>query len=434
MAIEARPLARSTTLREQAQLRTPGGVHSNVRLSGPTEFIERANGAWLFGVDGTDYLDYLLGQGPNFLGHAPAPVVEAVESACRLGMTYGGQHPLEVEAAELVCDTLGWPDMVRFGVSGTESVQAALRLARAATGRRKIIRFEGHYHGWLDNVLMAKRDGRWGVASEGQLTSHLDDFILLPWNDVDALAAALDTHGSEVAAIIMEPMMINAGAIEPQPGYLEAGRQLSNRHGVVLIFDEVIAGFRLAPGGAAERYGVTPDLATYGKAMAGGWPVSALAGRHDLMSEFGTGRVNHSGTFNSSVMAMAATVATVTQLRDDPPYERVWAHGEQLMAGIMSLGRQYGVPLHVQGLPMAFHVTFGEGVAVDHRSLQDFDLARYERFATTLVRHGLWVAGRGVWYVSAAHGLDELDVALDRFEHALRDDAGTGYSTRGTHS
>lgn len=411
-------LDESSALRERALRRTPGGVHSNVRLGGPKPFIARARGAWMWDVDGRDYVDYLLGQGPNFLGHAPEQVGEAVAAACRSGLVYGGQHAMEVEAAEAVCDALGWPQMVRFGVTGTESVQAALRLARAATGRTKVLRFEGHYHGWLDNVLLAHRDGAWGAASQGQLASHLDDFVIVPWNDAAAMADAL-VQVDDIAAVIMEPMMINAGVIEPRQGYLEQVRELCTARGVVLIFDEVISGFRLALGGAVERFGVVPDLAVYGKAIAGGWPVSALAGRADLMERFGTGDVNHSGTFNASVMATAATLATITSLRENPPYPGVHEHGAALMAGIGDLGVKHDVPLQVQGLPAAFHVSFGDADVTDHRSLQQLDLARYEKFAGALVEHGVWVAGRGVWFVSASHGPDELDVALTRIDQAL---------------
>jgi glutamate-1-semialdehyde 2,1-aminomutase len=399
--------------------RTPGGVHSNVRLASPRVFIERARGAWLWDVDGKDYVDYLLGQGPNFLGHAPPVVLAAVETACRNGLIYGGQHPLEVAAAEAFCDAVGWAEMVRFGVSGTESVHAALRLARAATGREKVVRFQGHYHGWLDDVLIAERNGVWGPASAGQPVSHLADLIVLPWNDHDAVTDVLAHDGAGIAAVIMEPVMINSGVIEPRPGYLEHVRELCTKHGVVLIFDEVISGFRLALGGAAAYYGVTPDLATYGKAMAAGWPVSALAGRADLMKLFGTGEVNHSGTFNSSVMAMAATAATIGELHERPPYEMVVKHGTALMNGIRELGERHGLPLHVQGLPAAFHCSFGTEDATDYRSLSRLDGDRYAELATALVEQGIWVTARGVWYVSASHGHEELEAVLTRFELAL---------------
>jgi glutamate-1-semialdehyde 2,1-aminomutase len=417
----ARNRQRSAELRRRAERCIPGGVNSNVRLSGPKVFFERARGAWLWDVDGNDYVDYLLGQGPNILGHAAQPVHRAVSQACRLGNVYGGQHPLEVEAAELVCGTLGWAEMVRFAASGSESVQAALRLARAATGRRKFVRFDGHYHGWLDNVLLAMDGAGPRPGSAGQLADYLDDCDVLPWNDPEPVAELLARRGEEVAAVITEPMMLNSGAIPPRDGYLARLRELCDAHGVVLIFDEVLTGFRLALGGAAERFGVTPDLAVYGKAIAAGWPVSVLTGRADLMERFGTGEVNHSGTFNASVMAAAATEATLRQLAADPPYARMAAHGEALMSGIRELAASHGLPLRVQGLPMAFHASFGDPEPVwDHGGVLALDAARYAAFAGLLADHGVWVAGRGVWMVSAAHSDLELQATMQRLDAALK--------------
>jgi glutamate-1-semialdehyde 2,1-aminomutase len=398
-------------------------VHSNVRLHAPKIFFNYAQGAWLRDVDGIDFVDHLLGQGPNFLGHSPEPVVAAVNEASKHGLIFGGQHELEVVAAEVTCEALEWPDMIRFGTTGTEMVQAAVRAARAATGVMKVIRFEGHYHGWLDNVLIAPDGDEWGAASAGQVTSHLDDFIVLPWNDIQAVEDALRKQGTEVAAIIMEPLMINAGAIEPAPGYLERVRALCDQYDIVLIFDEVISGFRLGMAGAAGRYGVTPDLAIYGKAMAGGYGVSALAGAAELMLPFGTGVVNHAGTFNAAAPGMAAVAATLEVLRDDPPYERVAQYGSALMAGIRELGTKHGVPLRVQGLPAAFHVSFGDAntEVTDYRTLQQLDLTRYQTLSLSLISHGIWVSPRGIWYVSAAHGPEELDATLTRFDKALID-------------
>ena len=411
---------RSEELREQALELTPGGVHSNVRLLGPQVFISHGKGARLYDVDGNEYIDYLLGQGPNFLGHAPDEVLDAVDAACRKGMVYGAQHELEIRAAAAVLQAIGWADKVRFAMTGTEAVQAALRAARAATGRDKFIRFAGQYHGWLDNVLVAVDEaGAPRVASEGQLAAHLDDSIMLPWNDLSIVEDVLEDVGDEVAAIITEPVMLNAGSIEPRPGYLEGLRELCDRHGVVLIFDEVISGFRVALGGAAERYGVTPDLATYGKALAGGWPVAALAGKEDLMEGFGTARINHSGTFNASVMACAATTATVERLVADPPYEALERLGGRLQDGLRQLANEYGIEMNVQGLPMAFHVGFGSGPVTDFGSLQRLDLAGYASFAQTLVEHGVWVTGRGIWYVSAAHTDTDVDVTLERVAKAM---------------
>ncbi len=415
-----RDRSRSEPLLERARRCVPGGVHSNVRLDAPPMFFARGEGAWLWDVDGNDYVDYLLGQGPAFLGHAPPAVTDAVERACRTGMVFGAQHPLEIEASELFCDMVGWAEMVRFGSSGTEMVQAAIRAARAATGRRLFVRFEGHYHGWLDNVLLAVGDDGARLASVGQPPEALDESITLPWNDVSAVEAALARRGDDIAAVLMEPMMVNAGAICPLPGYLEGVRSLCDRYETVLIFDEVITGFRLGRGGAAERFGVTPDLATYGKALAGSWPVGALAGRRALMEPFGTGEVNHSGTFNANVMAMAAVTATVRTLRDEPPYAEIERVGERLMKELGDLGAELGV--RVQGLPMAFHVTFArdEGDVTDYRSLQRRDAGRYRRLAQLLVDEGVWVASRGIWYVSAAHRDREVDVTLERAAAAMR--------------
>jgi glutamate-1-semialdehyde 2,1-aminomutase len=413
------PPRSSEELVAAAQGLTPGGVHSNVRLSGPSRFIERAAGAWLYDVDGNDYVDHLLGQGPNFLGHAPASVTEKVEAACRDGMVFGGQHPLEVQAAQAVIDAIGWAENVRFGLSGTEMVQAAIRLARAHTGRRRIIRFEGHYHGWLDNILMAYKDGSWGTATAGQTDDDLAYQIVLPWNDANAVADAFEQHGDDIAAIITEPMMINAGAIEPRAGYLESLRSLTREHGAVLIFDEVISGFRLALGGAAERFAVVPDIALYGKALAGGWPVAALAGSRSMMEPFGTGVVNHSGTFNSNAMGMAAVIATLDELTQNPPYERIAEYGTALQAQLRRLADEHDLDLHLQGLPVAFHASFGEVDAHDARSLLELDGARYAEFAKVLTSHGVWVAGRGIWYTSAAHGDHELDAVVERADAAM---------------
>jgi len=409
----------SASLNDRALRRLPGGVNSSVRQDAPPIFFARGQGAWLWDIDGNDYVDFLLGQGPAFLGHAPAPVLAAVEQACRDGMVFGSRHQLEVDAAELMCETLQWPDMVRFGSTGTEMVQAALRLARAATGRQKFVRFEGHYHGWLDNVLLTIEEGRPRPASAGQVSEYLADARVLPWNDLEAVRGALEDEGDHIAAVLMEPMMLNAGAIAPRPGYLEGVRDLCRRHGALLVYDEVITGFRLGLGGAAPRFGAIPDLAVYGKAMGSGWPVAALAGRRELMELLGRG-VNHSGTFNANVMAMAATLATLRLLRETPPYERIAQVGEQLMKGLAEAARGKA-PLRIQGLPVAFHASFGEEIEVwDYRALAALDGEAYRKLAACLIEQGVWVAGRGIWYLSAAHGEREVEATLERAGAALK--------------
>lgn len=414
-----RPRARA--LHERAQRRIPGGVSSNVRLDVPHAFFERGNGAWLHDVDGFDYVDYLLGQGPQFLGHAHPAVVEAVTRACKQSTVFAAQHELEVEAAERVCAAVGWADQVRFGLTGTEAVQVALRIARAATGRRRFVCFEGHYHGWLDNVLARKGDHGPATVSAGQLSSHLEDCIMVPWNDLEALRKALDAHGDDVAAILTEPMMANSGAILPRPGYLEGMRRLCDKRGIVLIFDEVITGFRLHLGGAAARFAVTPDLAIYGKAMAGGYPVSAVAGRSGLLAAVGTGEINHSGTFNGHTIGAAATIATLGVLSEQPPYEQINKIGSRLMAELQELAVEHNLDVHLQGLPQAFHLSFGSDQPIyDFRDLQKRDGKRYQSFACLLREEGVWVASRGIWYLSIAHSDREVTTTLERVETAMR--------------
>lgn len=420
IARKSRARVNSERMASRALQRLPGGVNSNVRLDAPPIFFSHGRGPWLWDVDGNDYIDYLLGQGPAFLGHAPAPVLNGVEEASRNGMVFGSRHPLEIDGAELLCELVGWPDMVRFGSTGTEMIQTALRAARAATGRRKFVRFEGHYHGWLDNVLIAVGDDEPVAASEGQVADYLRDSFLLPWNDLARVESLFADRAHEIAAVVMEPMMCNAGAILPRPGYLQGVRDLCHALGIVLIYDEVITGFRLSTGGAAQRFGVTPDLAVYGKAMAGGWPVAALAGPANLLEPLGSGRVNHSGTFNANTMAMAATIATLRLLRDEPPYERIERVGKLLMDGLTDIGHGHGDELHIQGLPVAFHASFGEGSEVwDYRGLGARDAQRYRKFAAAVIEEGVWVASRGIWYVSAAHGEREVQETLTRVERAF---------------
>ncbi|MDH3248181.1 MAG: aspartate aminotransferase family protein [Acidimicrobiia bacterium] len=409
---------RSNHYLERALATTPGGVHSNVRQSGPKVFIERALGARMWDLDGKDYVDHLLGQGPNFFGHAPPTIVEAVSDAIGRGIIFGGQHPLELEAAERMLGVLGWPDLIRFSMTGTEAVQAAIRLARAHTGRSKILRFEGQYHGWLDNVLIRPGTEGWEAASAGQLAADLGESIIIPWNDPERVRREFERSPGQIAAVITEPAMINSGAIPPLEGFLESLRSITAEHGALLIFDEVITGFRLAAGGGAERFGVTPDLATYGKAMAGGVPAAAFAGRGEIMERLASD-TNHSGTLNGNALSSAAVIAAMDLIESDPPYERIEDYGTAVMAGIERIAADHGHQMNVHGFPMAFHVSFGKADVTDWRTLQSLDLDQYARFTSALVDAGVWVTGRGVWYSSAAHGASELADVLERFEAAI---------------
>lgn len=399
-----------------------GGVSSNTRLLNPHLIISRGEGCRIWDADGRDYFDYLLGQGPNFLGYAPPRVVEKVIAAQRAGVIYAATHTSEVEAAERVLGAVGWAETMRFGSSSTEMVQAALKIARAATGREYVLRFHGHYHGWMDNIHTSTQDHEAVPASKGQLPSALREVITIDWNDLAAFERVMIERGSQIAAVIMEPLMLNAGVIKPAPNYLEGVARICAEKGSVLVFDETISGFRVALGGAAERFGVQPDLAIYGKAMAAGWPCAALVGRRDLFADVATGVVTHAGTFNGNTIATAAVLASLDELEGGDVYARVEQVGGKLIAALRSLALEHGLGMHWQGLPMAFHASFAPSDVeiTRYEQLQNIDQHRYRALARALIDSGVWVAYRGIWYVSAAHTERDMDESLERIDEAFR--------------
>jgi glutamate-1-semialdehyde 2,1-aminomutase len=407
-----------------------GGVNSNFRLNiSPTPLvIERGEGPFLYDVDGNRLIDYYLGMGPMILGHNPAALTQAVKRQIDDGILFGAQSAVEAEAARLVCQMVPSAERMRFGGSGSEVDQAALRLARAATGRRNIIKFEGHYHGWFDNVLWSTapapdaagpREAPKAVAgSKGQLADTADTLVVLPWNDPELLEARLAQ--GDIAAVIMEAAMCNAGAVHPLPGYLEGVREACTRHGTILIFDEVITGFRLAPGGAQELFGVTPDLSTFGKAIANGFPVAAIAGRADLLDMYVSGGVVHGGTYNAQPIAMAATVATLQSLKPSL-YEEIAVNGTRLMNGMREIFARHGVKAVVEGFPQVFHVAFGlEQPARDYRDLARMNRQAYVAFTTALLHRGVRALERGAWFMSIAHDDAVVASTLEAVEGAVK--------------
>ncbi|MCE7981605.1 MAG: aspartate aminotransferase family protein [Caldilinea sp. CFX5] len=427
---------RSQELFERAKESLAGGVSSNVRLlTKPLPlFFERAAGAMIYDVDGNGYIDYVLGQGPMILGHSHPAVLAGVNAAMQKGQLFAGQHELEITVAEKMTALIPGAELCRFGLSGSEMVQAAMRLARAITGRTKILRFEGHYHGWYDNVLISvappmdkagpREHPNVLPGTPGQTLSALDDFFVLPWNDLALVEQLFAEHGNQIAAVMTEAMMCNTGAIPPEPGFLAGLRRLCDQYGALLYFDETITGFRLGLQGAQGRFGVTADLASFAKAMAGGFANAALVGKRDYMIRFAQG-VNHSGTFNSNVIAMAASAAAMAELEkeDGAIYRQLEQNGAYLIEGIRAIGQRLGLPLHVQGLPTAFHVSFTELAAI--RDYRDYalhcDKERYSRFCVAMLRRGVRLIERGVWYLSAAHTEEQLTKTLQAVEAALQE-------------
>jgi glutamate-1-semialdehyde 2,1-aminomutase len=421
---------RSAERIRQASQFLPGGVSSNFRLGiSPTPLVfDRADGPYLHDVDGNRLIDYYLGMGPMILGHRPAAVVEAVRAQLERGILFAGQSEVEFEAAELLCGMLPSADKVRFSSSGTEAVQAALRLARAATGRGVIVKFEGHYHGWLDNILwsVAPAADRMGeerapvpqAGTTGQDALAGERIDVLSWGRLDFLEERLSM--GDVAAVIMEAAMCNTGAIIPEPGYLEGVREACRRTGTVLIFDEVITGFRVGPGGAQQRLGVTPDLTIFGKAVANGFPVAGLAGASALMDLFGSGRVMHGGTYNAQPVGMAATVATLKALKAPGTFEALEARGSRLMRGVEAAFAEAGVPATVTGFPQIFHVGFGlTAPPRNYRDILATDRAGYVRLATRLLERGVRVLERGAWFISTEHDDGVIDETLAGLKGAL---------------
>lgn len=408
-----------------------GGVSSNFRLGiSPTPLvIESAAGPYVIDADGNRLIDYYLGMGPMILGHNPPRVIEAAKAQLDCGILFAGQSEPEFAAARLVCQLVPCAERVRFSGSGSEAVQAALRLARAATGKLTIIKFEGHYHGWLDNVQWsvapaatnagpAERPNKVsGTAGQDPLSGeHVE---ILGWNNLEAVQTRLAR--GDVAGVIMEPMMCNTSAIAPRPGYLEGVRAACTAFGAILIFDEVITGFRLGAGGAQAFFGVTPDLGTFGKAIANGFPVAALAGRADLMEHFVSQGVMHGGTYNAHPVTMAATVATLQELATSRPYATIEKHGQRLMEGISAALKRHGISHRLQGFPAIFHVAFGVTTPIEaYRDTFANDRARYVKFTTALLERGVRALERGAWFLSTEHDDAVIDVTLDAVESAAQ--------------
>ena len=425
-------VSESRRYHELARARIAGGVNSNVRLSGTPICFASGKGSRLTDVDGNVYIDYALGMGPNILGHAPPAVTDEVARALGIGQLFAGQHPLELELANRFCSCVRSAELVRFGLSGSEMVQAAMRVARAYTARPEVIKFEGHYHGWFDNILINNSGPISGegdplprphhLQSAGQSPQASADVAVLPWNDFEAIDRYVSANATKIAAIITEPVMLNTGGILPKQGYLQHLRRVTKQHGIVLIFDEVITGFRVALGGAQELYDVEPDLSVFAKALGAGFPVSALAGRREIMELFASGRVNHSGTYNANIVSISAALATLQVLSADgqAAYTRINGHGRTLMEGITAAAHQYGVDLQVSGLPSAFHTCFASHPIHDYTTYSRADHQRLGLFLAALLERGVRPTGRGTWFVSSAHTDSDITSTLDAVGYALK--------------
>ena len=421
---------RSEQLFEEAKRVLPGGVNSPVRayraVGMAPRFITRADGAYLWDEDGRRYLDYVCSWGPMILGHNHPVIREAVERAVQDGLSFGAPTRREVEIAELMVELVPGIEMVRMVNSGTEAVMSALRLARGATGREKLIKFEGCYHGHSDCMLVnagssALAGGH--PSSAGVPVGAAKDTLTAQFNDLDSVRALLEENPGQVAAVIVEPVAANMGVVGPAPGFLEGLRALSDQHGALLIFDEVITGFRLALGGAQAYFGVQADLVTFGKIIGGGMPVGAYCGSRALMELVAPcGPVYQAGTLSGNPVAMAAGLAQLRYLQAHPEvYDQIGRFALRLAEGMRDLAKQTGVPVQINQIGSLLAPFFTPTAVTSFTDAKGSDVGRYARYFQGMLEHGVALAPAQfeAMFVSAAHGEAELNATLAAVEQTF---------------
>ena len=425
--MEKNKYIQSANLLERAKKVMAGGVSSEFRKYNHPHaiFYTHGEGSRVYDVDGNAYLDFTLSQGPLILGHSHPHVLKSVHEYSQQGQLFAGQHIKEIELAETINRLVPSAELMRFCLDGSEAVQTALRVARAKTGRKKFLRFEGHYHGWLDNMcfgisapsavaLGSREEPEVFPWTDGLPDRVKDEFIIAPWNDIELLKEIIARHHQEIAAIITEPVMCNNGCIMPVEGFLQGIREICDQHGMALIFDEVITGFRLGLGGAQQYFNISPDLSIFAKAIGSGYPISVIAGKKAWMHLIEEAKVIHAGTMNSGNPTVAAALATIDVLEKENPYPRMFQYGKKLMEGLREAAARYGHNLVVQGPGTMFHIAFTNKAEIkDYRDTLDLDRIKLGKFVAGMHDRGIRVIGRGLWYISAAHTEEEIDHAVN---------------------
>jgi glutamate-1-semialdehyde 2,1-aminomutase len=427
-------ITQSKALFERAKKVAPGGVHSPVRgfrgVGGTPRFIKNAKGSRLFDVDGNSYLDFCMSWGPLLFGHQDPEIAEAVMGALSRGWSYGTAEPYSLELAEFMTSNLPWVDKIRFVNSGTEAVMAALRVARGATGRSKVLKFDGCYHGHVDSMLVRAGSGLADMASPdsaGVSAAVANETIVVPLDDLAAVQRAIDVHGKDLAAIIVEPVPANNGLLLQKDDFLRSLSQLAKSCGALLIFDEVITGFRVAFGGMAERSGVIPDLVTYGKVIGGGFPVGAYGGRRELMDWVApVGPVYQAGTLSANPVAMTAGLAMLKKLKRENPYPILEKRTQDLCQKLSTAAEKAGVKAKLQSYASLFWTVYGDirtadGVARTPEQTPEAQKATYSKVFHQLLGQGFYLAPSGyeVCFLSTAHTDTELDSFVSATERAL---------------
>ena len=432
---------RSRALFERAQKYLVEGVNSPSRGSavynGGPIMLERGSGSQVWDADGNEYIDFMMSFGALIHGHAHPRIVSVVNQAMSEGSHFAAATSAEAEAAERLCRMVRSTESVRFTNTGSEATMLALRLARAHTGRTKFLKFEGHYHGWFDPYLLnahshpaaqlgPKENPRRLPDSEGIPRSIFDDVILAPWNDVPMLERFMREHGSQLAAAITEPIMANMGCIPPRDGYLQKLRELTRSCGALLILDEVVTGFRYAPGGCQELYKIKPDISTFGKAMGAGFPIGAVAGSREILDrmKWGSNMVLHYGTFNGHRLTMKVVTENLDLLSAPDSYRQLHSIGDAAIAGLRDVFRRRGVKAIVQGFGPMFQIYFTERDAInDYRDYCTYvDTARYSRFIHLLLDRGIYMTpSNGLhWIISTVHNNDDVERLIEATDDACR--------------
>lgn len=421
----------SQALFERASRVIPGGVNSPVRafksVGGNPLFIQRAHGPWLVDADGNEYLDYVGSWGPMILGHAHPHVLAAVHAAVDRGTSYGAPTELEVQLAEKIAAAVPSVEVVRLVNSGTEAVMSALRLARGFTGRDRILKFDGCYHGHSDGLLAQAGSGlaTLGIPDcPGVPASYTALTLSLPFNDLAAVETAFQQEPDGIAAVIVEPVAGNMGCVPPAPGFLEGLRAVTERHGALLIFDEVMTGFRLAYGGAQERFGITPDLTTLGKVVGGGFPLAAYGGRAEIMQKMApAGPVYQAGTLSGNPVAVSAGLAQLELLEDRKAYETLEARGAQLEAGLNEAARAAGVPCVVNRVGSMITGFFTDQPVRNYEEAKRSDTARFGRFFRGMLDRGVYLAPSQfeAAFISTAHTEQEIQRTVDAARECLQE-------------
>ena len=420
---------------ERAYASLVNGVSSGWRYWGrhDTLVIARGEGAHVYDSDGKRYIDYHCGFGPIILGHANPKVAAAVAEAVSTGTTYAFTQESEIVAAETFKEAVPWVEKLRFTNTGTEATMHAIRLARGFTGRDVVVKFEGTYHGAHDYVMystpgkpvesMGSAYGPIPLPMSSGMPNTIGTLILtLPFNDVAAVRRLFADHGKRIAALVVEPMLGNAMGIQPAPGFLAELRALCDAEGSVLVFDEVKTGFRIATGGAAEVYGVVPDLGTFAKAMGNGVPVAAIAGRGEILEGWAKGGIVQAGTYSGNSIAAAAATATIGELLTGAPMARIATAGTAIMEGTSKILAAQGVPHSVQGQPGMFGFFLGEGSVSDYRATDGHDADLYERLVMAMIERGVMPSPDALepWFLCSAISDDDVATTLEVFEESLK--------------